>query len=764
MSSTQNVQIVFNAKTGEAKIKIKDLKDALTNVGTDAKATSRSVIEGMDQIPASAGRAAEAVDRTRGSLNNIKDTAVGMYLAQAFQMGISKIEELYTKSQDLWKIQEQADMKIRALVKTTGDASGFTVKQLYDMADQMQKVTTIGNESAENMIAKLLTFKSIQGDNFRLALKTAADMGSLFGNAEEQVLLIGKALDDPATQMSYLHRTGISFTKDQENTIKKLEAQGNLYQAQRTLLNIVQGQLGGVAEAIAKTNTGQLQQMDNKWGDIGERIGKIITNIKVDLIPEIKNTQTAINAMLDSFDKKQSVHELAGGGFLQNLIDYLPKSGVFAVDHFFNNLISGYGKSQNAAKAFMDNIDLQNKKIDTLISSSASIVSEAKKLRDSDAATAQMKKNYNQEIQHQITLLDGQINSTKATVTWQTHQVDTLDKSSMAWREANLQLKDAADNLGKLQKAKDQLVNPKMKAAIPGPEEIIQANVNSDFSGFNNKLASDTKKSEAALIKSANEDIKKSNRDLAQDDALQTRKYVENARERERAKQQQAQIEQDLTRQGMQGLQTFASAVAKNSSFERDVAATAMAIDEAVAISHGIKSAMALPFPADIIAGAGIAGEVLGLFGTVSTIFKKAPKAPGAPKFATGGEIGGLTHDQGGTIIEAERGEYLVNRASSSNAPGVLHYMNSSRQSARQVQTIFDHWIKGNLPKASNGGRIGTMRPAVSSHSETTDTAMIAAAVKEGMQGVIVNAQIHAANVKRSLTIYDQVNQIMRGS
>ncbi len=51
-----------------------------------------------------------------------------------------------------------------------------------------------------------------------------------------------------------------------------------------------------------------------------------------------------------------------------------------------------------------------------------------------------------------------------------------------------------------------------------------------------------------------------------------------------------------------------------------------------------------------------------------------------AQKFAKGGEVGGLLHSQGGTLIEAERGEFVINRRSASKHRRLIEGINEDDQ------------------------------------------------------------------------------------
>lgn len=54
------------------------------------------------------------------------------------------------------------------------------------------------------------------------------------------------------------------------------------------------------------------------------------------------------------------------------------------------------------------------------------------------------------------------------------------------------------------------------------------------------------------------------------------------------------------------------------------------------------------------------------------------------PKFKRGGAVGGRSHEAGGTLIEAEKGEYVVNKASVSQHRKALDAMNTSSQAFKK--------------------------------------------------------------------------------
>ena len=93
------------------------------------------------------------------------------------------------------------------------------------------------------------------------------------------------------------------------------------------------------------------------------------------------------------------------------------------------------------------------------------------------------------------------------------------------------------------------------------------------------------------------------------------------------------------------------------------------------------------------------------------------------PKFERGGLIGGRLHSQGGTLIEAEQGEYMVNRRQSAKHRRELDAMNTSTEAFRRM--IDEKYV----------------RPALMSYS----------AGRRGKEGVVVNASLNSKSMEKEI-------------
>jgi hypothetical protein len=139
--------------------------------------------------------------------------------------------------------------------------------------------------------------------------------------------------------------------------------------------------------------------------------------------------------------------------------------------------------------------------------------------------------------------------------------------------------------------------------------------------------------------------------------------------------------------------------------------------------AQGVISALALKPPNPILA-AFIAAAGLAQAAVVA--------AKPIPKFEKGGLIGGKLHSQGGTMIEAEQGEYMVNRRQSSKHRRELDAMNHSTEAFRKM--IDEKYV----------------RPALMSYS----------AGRRGKEGVTVNASLNSKSMEKKL---DTINKSLKG-
>lgn len=154
--------------------------------------------------------------------------------------------------------QEQA--QLAAALRSTGEAAGYTQKQLNAMAAELAgRVKIFGEGEINQAQTALLAFTGIVGDQYPKALQAAADMSARTGmSIQSAAETIGRALDVPSQGMAALSRQGFRFSEEQKKVVAELERTGQAAKAQEIILKALNESYGGAADAAGKTLGGAL--------------------------------------------------------------------------------------------------------------------------------------------------------------------------------------------------------------------------------------------------------------------------------------------------------------------------------------------------------------------------------------------------------------------------------------------------------------------------------------------------------------------------
>ena len=157
-----------------------------------------------------------------------------------------------------------------------GTATADVTDRLKKLADETARKTGIDQNQIKQAQATLLTFKSLAGtagvvgSNFDRATQAAIDLAAAgFGSAETNAVQLGKALNDPIKGLSALARSGVTFTDAEKEVIETLVESGNTFKAQQLILEAIEKQVGGTAEATANSS----DQMRVAFSQLQERVG-----------------------------------------------------------------------------------------------------------------------------------------------------------------------------------------------------------------------------------------------------------------------------------------------------------------------------------------------------------------------------------------------------------------------------------------------------------------------------------------------------------
>lgn len=232
-----------------------------------------------------AEKRAKEIDRSFSRLGSRITGALGG-IAAGFSLG-AIIEET-SKA-------EKALAALNNAVKNNAGAAGFTSRELVDMSSELQKLTTYGDDTIQEMQALLLTFRQISGPEFKRAQVAVLDLATALGkDLNSSALLVGRALADPEKGMKQLARAGVVLTASQQSVIKKLAETGKTSEAQAALLTQLESRFGGAARAARETFGGAIDGLKNSLGDLLESKSGL------------RETTSAINQLTDVLSSSEA--------------------------------------------------------------------------------------------------------------------------------------------------------------------------------------------------------------------------------------------------------------------------------------------------------------------------------------------------------------------------------------------------------------------------------------------------------------------------
>ncbi len=175
--------------------------------------------------------------------------------------------------------KEQAGLA--AALQATGNAAGFSIGRLNEMAGQLEAVTGIAAGEL-NQAQKVLTgFTNIVGENYAKALQSAADYSAYTGQSmTASAELMGRALNIPSVGMASLAKQGFKFTEEQIKLAQSLEETGRVAEAQKIVFDALEETYGGAAAAARDTLGGAFSALQNTINSLMTGEGGSIDGLK----------------------------------------------------------------------------------------------------------------------------------------------------------------------------------------------------------------------------------------------------------------------------------------------------------------------------------------------------------------------------------------------------------------------------------------------------------------------------------------------------
>lgn len=259
-----------------------ELGKAYVQIVPSAKGISGGIANAMQPGAKSAGeQAGTTISRTMGQ----KISAVGKNFIAAGAIATAVSVPIVNGIKDAlsaYEVQATAETKLTEIYKTRMGVSDEVAKKTMDLASALQKEGVIGDEVTISGAQQLATFAKYPGTVDKLLpamdnlLAQQKGVNATTDDAVNIGNLMGKVLQG---QTGALKRVGISFTDAQEEVLKY----GTEEEKAAMLAQVINDNVGNMNEELAKTPSGQMQQLKNTMGDLKEEIGAALAPVLAQL-------------------------------------------------------------------------------------------------------------------------------------------------------------------------------------------------------------------------------------------------------------------------------------------------------------------------------------------------------------------------------------------------------------------------------------------------------------------------------------------------
>lgn len=499
--------------------------------------------------------------------------------------------------------QELAEKKLE-------QALGKVNKGLLGQASALQQVTAFGDETIISAQALLAAFVKDE-DQLKKATEATLDLAAAKGmDLASAADLVGKTLGSSTNSLS---RYGIEVEGAVGST-------GRL----NTLVNSIANAFGGQAKAQADTLTGSIEQMQNAIGDTSEAIGALMAPAVINIAKSIKSAAESFSDFFKSISEtnaETSVRKLneLGAGTLA-LEKQILEIEILRAEK------STQGLEDVATLETRRNIELNQQKFN--LNKIFDLELKLEKQYGSVARAREFAIGTGEEDQIRIDLEQLKI--------FEKRQEQSENYVSSLNEQIGLQqdLIDKKNNLNLIDNASNKISKETKKVT----EDTFS--MLGDFGDFQLPIPfiDNSEIERIERIKALMDDINKKNEENKK--TQEGLKALEEAREALQFKM-------------ATGILKIAGAATKSAEAQKNIA-FGLAMIDAFKIytstkrnltEEGVEAAKANQIAlAESILAAGYAVAIR------------------AQKFETGGLVGGRRHSQGGTLIEAERGEFVMSR------------------------------------------------------------------------------------------------------
>ena len=239
---------------------------------------TRKAVSSLNNASLATKKLSVAAKGTTASLYGASSAATGLGASLASALGpliaVSSAVTLLGRSLSVFSSREKDAQILLQGLQNLGQGQ-HTLSQLTEAADKFGNATLFSQDDFTRGFALLTSFRNIGVDAYERVAEQAANIAQINNvDVSTSFMQLAKALQDPERNLSTLNRSGIAFSKEQTELIKKLMKTNQVAKAHEMILDIVKESYDNAAVAAGEGFAGNVDKLGETFDDLSESIGK----------------------------------------------------------------------------------------------------------------------------------------------------------------------------------------------------------------------------------------------------------------------------------------------------------------------------------------------------------------------------------------------------------------------------------------------------------------------------------------------------------
>lgn len=294
----------------------KEVNKAETSVQAIQRQIDEIDKQSLDTIQNEAKQTGEAFQEASTKVVTMGDLIKANVISQAIISGIKTIaNELKSAATELnqwandFRETQVYEKQFESNIRNTADATDEEIASLKKLAKQKERQGVISSKAITSAYQELATYvesaDAIEGLTDALTDMAAQQYGvdATDESVRNLATTLGKALANG--DYSGLTRLGYGFDEAQ----KKIMQYGTEAQRVAVLNDVISASIGGMNEALAQTDAGQLFAVKTYFDDVKQSVGELVSELQIGFVQEV---MPALQPLIDDIlsyiiDNKDSI-------------------------------------------------------------------------------------------------------------------------------------------------------------------------------------------------------------------------------------------------------------------------------------------------------------------------------------------------------------------------------------------------------------------------------------------------------------------------